>query len=232
MDEVAFERMQAFDIWPFPVVEDSTPVDQDVTLVFYGLVCFHSMNLDFPDSLFLVPDRLSDAMTQLYVLVKLILVRNTLEVLENLVPWRITGHVSNDLAQEITARLVLLVSPLRVRFPGKLIIVGWNVASAPRIPRWISVSSQPILNPSLWFFRFSPVLKPGSSNISILFVDGELVVLHVQFHVASYVQPTCTRSHNYYAYWSGVTQWLFGDLIHHSVLFSLEFSDVVAQWTA
>lgn len=83
--------MQSFDIWPFPIIEDSTPVDQNVTLVFYGLVCFHSMDLDFPGSLFLVPYRLSDAMTQLYVLVKLILVRNTLKVLENLVPRRITG---------------------------------------------------------------------------------------------------------------------------------------------
>lgn len=91
VDEVAVEGMQSWNVWPLPIIEDSTAVDQNMTLIFYNLVRFQIMDLDFPNSLFLIPNRFRDAMAQLDVLVELVLVRNALEILENLIPWGVTG---------------------------------------------------------------------------------------------------------------------------------------------
>jgi hypothetical protein len=91
VDEVAVEGMQPWNVWPLPIIQDATPVDQNMTLIFYSLVRFQIMDLDFPNSLLLIPNRFRDAMAQLDVLVELVLVRDALEILKNLIPWGVTG---------------------------------------------------------------------------------------------------------------------------------------------
>lgn len=66
-----------------------------MAVVFNHLAGLQDTNFDSPDSLCLVPCRLADAVLQLDVPIELILAGDPLEILQNLVPWRI-AKLFND----------------------------------------------------------------------------------------------------------------------------------------
>lgn len=96
VDKATFEGVEPRNIRPFPVVQDPRSVYENMAVILNHLAGLYNTDSDSPDSFFLVPYCLADVVLQLYVSIELILARNTLEVLQNLVPWRIAKLINNE----------------------------------------------------------------------------------------------------------------------------------------
>lgn len=165
VDKVTFEGMESRDIRPLPVVQDPRSIYQDMAVILNYLAGLESTDFDSPDSLCLVPYCLADVVLQLDVSIQLILACNPLKILQNLVPWRIAKLISN--ATRRTALWCgLLMSPLRVWLPGELIVVRWNVTSAPgvSVPMSIINKGSPGCNQVLAYFQTMSLLRQSSSH--------------------------------------------------------------------
>lgn len=89
VNKVTFEGMESRNIRPFPVVQDTRSVDKNMAVILNHLAGLQNTDSDSPDSFFLVPYCLADVVLQLDVSIELILVCNSLKIIQNLVPWRI-----------------------------------------------------------------------------------------------------------------------------------------------
>lgn len=141
--KVTFEGMESRNIRPFPVVQDPRSVYEDMAVILNYLAGVYNMDSNPPDSFCLVPCCLADIVPQLDISMELILACDPLEILQDLVPGRITKLINNA-TWRTGLWCGLLMGPLRVRLPGELIVVRWNVTSAPRV----SVSMSIIKNSS------------------------------------------------------------------------------------
>lgn len=95
VDKVTLEGMEARNIRPLPVVQDPRPIYENMAVILNHLTRLQSMDSDSPDSFCLVPYCLGDFVLQLDVSIELILACNPLEILQNLVPWRIAKIINN-----------------------------------------------------------------------------------------------------------------------------------------
>jgi hypothetical protein len=123
VDQAAFEGMQPFNIRPFPIaaihdmsvprfqtvekvkkplLQNSGPIDKNMTSI-HELRPVWPPYMDFPLSLFVLPVRSRDSMLQFHILDQAMLVDNVLEILPYL------------------GRLGVVLRPIRVSLPGKLI---------------------------------------------------------------------------------------------------------------
>ena len=165
VDKIAIERVESRDTRPFPIVQNPRSVYENMAVILDYLAGLQNTDFDSPNSFCLLPCCLADVVLQPDVLVELILPCDSLEILQNFIPWRIAKLI-NNVTWRTASWCGLLMSPLGVRLPGELIVVRWNVTSASRVSMPISIinNSSPGCDQILACFRTMSLLRQSSSR--------------------------------------------------------------------
>lgn len=115
MQQLPLEIVQTLDIRPFPLVQDTTTRDEDITYILHNLLRINILHLHMPLAALLIPPRPQTPLPKLHIPSHPILLRNSLPIPQNF--WR----------PDIERR------PIRVRLKRQLVAMRWDVARTPRI---------------------------------------------------------------------------------------------------
>lgn len=92
MKQGALVAVQARDGGPFPIVQDATGVDQDVTVVADDCLLDNILHLHIIAALVVVPVRTNDLVLGFDVMFEAVLVGESVKVFEDFLCWRIDGR--------------------------------------------------------------------------------------------------------------------------------------------
>jgi len=156
MHKFALEFIDSGNVWPFPIVQNTLCIDQEVTPVIEDVAGHEIGDLDVPFAPDIVPCSARDTFVELAVFAEIIFLGEAEEILMDLI------------------RTCVGRRPVGIGFEGQSVRVSGNITSAARkINMLVVLNGEERSSSEPWIFVF----EPCSTDVVILFVEDELKVL-------------------------------------------------------